>query len=163
MRLQQAEVLRVTENGAAQLVPRGLGGAAAQLEAVRHDPLLAEDLPLVVEEQQEVEVLVPHRVDIQVGVGDLVAMADTDGVVERVRPGGDAQHVEAAADEAVELEGEAVGLALQLLLFVGVEAGQQLGLGQYVGQQQRHEDEGGGKTEQPLTKAQGRGSLYGFE
>ncbi|MNP17814.1 hypothetical protein D3C76_1102580 [compost metagenome] len=31
MRLQQAEVLRVTENGAAQLVPRGLGGAAAQL------------------------------------------------------------------------------------------------------------------------------------
>ncbi|MNN44588.1 hypothetical protein D3C81_1588840 [compost metagenome] len=81
-----------------------------------------------VEEEQEVEVLVAYRVDVQVLVIELLRIVATNEFVGLVRPGGNPQHIDTAADEAVDLQRQAVGFTLQLVLVIGIEARQQQAL-----------------------------------
>ncbi|MDT4854819.1 hypothetical protein FQZ97_891400 [compost metagenome] len=106
----------------------GGGKSGAQVEQVRAYPLLPLQPSRFVEEEQEVEVLVAYRFDVQVGVIELLRIVATNEFVGLVRPGGNPQHIDTAADEAVDLQRQAVGFTLQLMLVIGIEARQQQAL-----------------------------------
>ncbi|MNE65108.1 hypothetical protein D3C80_1605630 [compost metagenome] len=122
-----------------QLLLAGWHLAGIQLAQVWKIPAFPEDFPLRIEVDQEVVIPVAQHIGIDivrtVEPADRV-LGEPVGVL---REGQSAQHIEAAGGEAVDLQGQVVGLLDEQVIVVAVETGHQQRVGERLDGQQRRE------------------------
>ncbi|MCY1355299.1 hypothetical protein D9M69_417150 [compost metagenome] len=141
LHLQQAEMDAALDDVGTQLLLPGVDAIREQLVHVGHGPVFADDPAAGVEIQQEVEVLIADLLAIVIGRSRQAAVGVLDRPVGLLGKRVAAQYVEAAADEAVDLQREVVRLVDQLAFVVAVEARQQQGVGQGIDDQQGRQHE----------------------
>ncbi|MCY1304971.1 hypothetical protein D9M70_547480 [compost metagenome] len=138
LQFDQAQTLAALDDFVMQLLRAGLRLAGIQLAQVWKVPAFPEDFPLRIEVDQEVVIPVEHLwVDI-VRTGEPAdrVLGEPVGVL---REGQGAQHIEAASDETVDLQGQVVGLIDELGIVIAVETGHQQRVGERLDGQQRRE------------------------